>query len=68
MRKRLAEKLFSEHGYTQQRIAAVLGVSRVTITNDLANLSPPDKLKQHAKTNTNPKGAGDLAFISPNKR
>ena len=37
-RKRLAAALYSEHNYTQQQIADVLGVDRTTITRDLDDL------------------------------
>lgn len=37
-RRRLAERLFGEHGYTQQRIAAVLGVTQQQISLDLEGL------------------------------
>lgn len=55
-RKRQAERLY-QSGLTQEAIAHMLGVSRQTITNDLANLPMAGKLN-HPKTETNPKGAG----------
>jgi DeoR/GlpR family transcriptional regulator of sugar metabolism len=44
---------------TMERIATALNVSHGTVVSDLRNLSATDKLK-HAKTATNPKGAGLL--------
>jgi ParB-like chromosome segregation protein Spo0J len=57
-RVRIAQRMYTDGtNLTQVQIAAVLGVSRTTITSDLSNLSGSDKLKP-VKTARNPKGAG----------
>jgi len=55
-RKRIAEHLCGKE-WTVQRIANALNVSKYTISKDLENVSSPNNQK-HAKTATNPKGAG----------
>jgi len=56
-RKRIAEHLYGERAWTMERIAEALNVAQSTITEDLRDLSTVDK-SNHAKTKTNPKGAG----------
>jgi len=56
-RKRLAEKLFTDHNYTQQQIAAVIGVSQMQISRDLEDLNHGLN-QRRAPTATNPRGAG----------
>jgi transposase len=56
-RKRIARHLYAEKNWTQQAIANAMNVSRETIKSDLLDLVVPTKLT-HAKTATNPKGAG----------
>lgn len=46
-----------ERGFTEEQIAKQFGVSQRTISEDLRNLEVSSKL-EHAKTPTNPKGAG----------
>jgi IS30 family transposase len=55
-RKPIAEKLYKE-GFTMEQIATQLGVSHVTISNDLQFVSDL-QIKKPAKSATNPKGAG----------
>ena len=56
-RQRIAEHLYGECEWTMARIAEALNVAQSTITEDLRDLSTVDK-SNHAKTKTNPKGAG----------
>jgi hypothetical protein len=55
-RQALAEQLYKQ-GFTMEAIAEQFGVTHQTITNDLRNLQIDCKLN-HAKTKSNPKGAG----------
>ena len=59
-RKSVAEKLYNDgHGLTMDQIATQLGVSKATISGDLANCSITEQSKPaKTKTETNPKGAG----------
>jgi hypothetical protein len=53
----IAEHLYGKREWTMARIAEALNVNKATISDDLANCCQRQQLK-HAKTATNPKGAG----------
>jgi DNA invertase Pin-like site-specific DNA recombinase len=55
-RKPIAERLYKQ-GFTEEQIATQLGVTKATISNDLANCLTTKQSKP-AKTASNPKGAG----------
>jgi hypothetical protein len=57
-RKAVAEKLYKQ-GFTMEAIATQLGVTKMTISNDLKDFNCKEPLQSKpAKTATNPKGAG----------
>lgn len=56
-RARIAERLYKTGEWSMERIGQALDVSKMTISNDLANCKAPLQLKP-AKTASNPKGAG----------
>jgi predicted transcriptional regulator len=58
-RKRLAERLYKEHGMTEAQIATMLGVSQWTISNDLRGLeitSKPHRPKGGRPKSSKPEG------------
>lgn len=58
-RQRIARVLYAPpHEWTMQRIGEALKTTQKTISKDLGNLYQGYNSKPHAKTTTNPKGAG----------
>jgi hypothetical protein len=60
-RKRLAERLYGD-GMTMQQIAAALNVSQATITRDLVQFIPANKLMR--ATGGRPKGSGSHSLFT----
>jgi transposase len=56
-RQALAEQLYRQ-GFTMEQIAEQFGVTHKTISIDLKEFVPLVQIKEHAKTESNPKGAG----------
>jgi ParB-like chromosome segregation protein Spo0J len=57
-RKRIAEYLYGEREWTLQRIAEALNVTKSAISKDLMEIVSSGNNQKHAKTPTNPRGAG----------
>lgn len=56
-RKPLAEQLYRQ-GFTMAQIAEQFGVDHSTIVRDLSEFVRDAQIKKHAKTASNPRGAG----------
>jgi len=69
-RKRIAQHLYGIREWTMQRIAEALNVSKYTIHHDLKdNCLATKQLNPHAKTASNPKGAGrPKGTLKPERR